>query len=210
MNNHLKATLKKMKYDVGTQVDDGELAWAANHLRSLNDDHPVNADFAAIESATVNVEDKLKQQIDSGDKLEGVDPKNIVKLKDKELKTQIDSELGQTEAKKKNPGLITMSQAQNMIQEFENNWNLPLNMIIFLENITKSGENARVLPWAYFKRIIFEIYNDRIKNRIEIENSLINTFVPLSEYTCLYFLKVTFRVFRIVFSNAFLINRNIS
>lgn len=199
-----------MKYDVGTQVDDGELAWAANHLRSLNDDHPVNADFATIESATVNVEDKLKQQIDSGDKLEGVDPKNIVKLKDKELKTQIDSELGQTEAKKKNPGLITMSQAQNMIQEFENNWNLPLNMIIFLENITKSGENARVLPWAYFKRIIFEIYNDRIKNRIEIENSLINTFVPLSDYTCLYFLKVTFRVFRIVFSNAFLINRNIS
>lgn len=199
-----------MKYDVGTQVDDGELAWAANHLRSLNDDHPVNADFATIESATVNVEDKLKQQIDSGDKLEGVDPKNIVKLKDKELKTQIDSELGQTEAKKKNPGLITMSQAQNMIQEFENNWNLPLNMIIFLENITKSGENARVLPWAYFKRIIFEIYNDRIKNRIEIENSLINTFVPLSEYTCLYFLKVTFRVFRIVFSNAFLKNRNIS
>lgn len=187
MSNHLKATLKKIKYDASTQVDEGELAWTASNLGNFSSNTANNTDFAGMESAAVNVETKLKKQVSATDALPGVDPINVLKIKDKEVKASIEQE---SDAKKKSANVITLNQAQNMLQEFENNWNMPLNLIIFLENVTKTGETAKVLPWAYFKKIIFDIYNDRIKNKTEIENSLINTFVPLNEYICLFFLKV--------------------
>lgn len=70
------------------------------------------------------------------------------------------------------------------------NWNLPVSIIVFLENITKNNESGRVLPWLYFKKIIHNIYLDRIKSNWEISGGLSNTFVNFDEFLCVYFLKV--------------------
>ena len=37
-------------------------------------------------------------------------------------------------------------------------WSLPPSLIVFLENTTKKRETARVVPWKYFKNVIYEIY----------------------------------------------------
>ena len=190
MNNHLKATLKKIKFDATTQVDEVELAWTAKNIGNFGGDSVKKADLLTIESSTVNVEEKLKEKVDDLEKNPEFEPGDILKIKDKELKAQLESEAVR-EGKKKQANAGTNPGQGPVTSELENNWNLPLNMIVFLENVTKSGENAKVLPWAYFRKITFEIYNDRVRNRLEIENSLINTFIPFNEYVCLYFLKVT-------------------
>lgn len=68
------------------------------------------------------------------------------------------------------------------------NWNLPISIIVFLENITKSTESGRVVPWLYFKKIVNDIYVDRIKCNQEIAGSLCNTSINFDEFVCLWFL----------------------
>lgn len=70
------------------------------------------------------------------------------------------------------------------------NWNLPISFIVFLENVTKQSESGRVLPWSYFKKIIFEIYNERIKFNWEFRAASINSTMTFDEFICIYFLKV--------------------
>jgi hypothetical protein len=59
-----------------------------------------------------------------------------------------------------------------------------------MENVTKAKENANILPWPFFKKLIFEIYIDKLHHNIEISNSLITTFMPMHEFLCIFFLKV--------------------
>jgi len=72
------------------------------------------------------------------------------------------------------------------------NWNLPISLIVFLENVTKQNESGRVLPWNHFKKNIFEIYSERLKYMWEIKSSLNNTFITMDEFLCIYFLRVIF------------------
>jgi len=67
-------------------------------------------------------------------------------------------------------------------------WSLPPSLIVFLENTTNSRETARVLPWKYFKKIIYEIYEERIKHGCEINGGLVSTFLPFDEFLIIYFL----------------------
>lgn len=63
-------------------------------------------------------------------------------------------------------------------------------MIIFMENISKIQESGRVIPWIQFRRVIYDIYVDRLTNSWEINGSLLTTSMSMDEYVCLYFLKV--------------------
>lgn len=186
MSNHLKAALKKTKYDATTQVDEVELAWTAKNIQSAGGDSIKKADLFAIESSTLNIEEKLKSKTSELEKNPSFEPGDILKLKDKEIKEQMEGKSVLLEGRRRQTVM-----GQNMVQDLDSTWNLPLNIIVFLENVTKSGAEAKVLPWEYFRKKIMEIYKDRIRNRTEVENSLINTFIPFSEYICLYFLKVS-------------------
>lgn len=191
MSNHLKATLKKIKYDVGTQVSEGELAWTARNVGVLEEAKaPRTQDINNVETSTINIEETVRTNFKAGgSNIDEIDNVTALKMKDKELKSKMEED--GPESKKRVSTVISLSQAQNLAQDFEDQWNLPLNMIVFLDNVTKKGETAKVLPWGYFRKMIFEIYNDRIAHKVEVCKSLLNTFIPMSEYTCIFFIKVT-------------------
>lgn len=77
----------------------------------------------------------------------------------------------------------------NKQENAEDNWNLPVSLVLFLENVTKQNDTGRVLPWMHFKRTIFEVYSERLKFSWEIRGSLFNTSVSMDEFLCLFFLK---------------------
>ena len=70
------------------------------------------------------------------------------------------------------------------------NWNLSITLIVFLENVTRQNESGRVLPWAYFKKLIFEVYKERVKVGWEMKGSIMDPGIQFDEFLCLYFLKV--------------------
>lgn len=57
-------------------------------------------------------------------------------------------------------GVNTFSTAEN--------WNLTIPLIVFLENIAKTTDNGRVLPWSHFKNLVYDFYKDYIDNLWEI------------------------------------------
>ncbi len=69
------------------------------------------------------------------------------------------------------------------------NWNLTVSLIVILENVSKSQESGRVLPWPHFKNMIYDFYKDLILNMPEIQSSLLTTTITMDEYLCLYFIK---------------------
>lgn len=69
------------------------------------------------------------------------------------------------------------------------NWNLPVTIIVFLENVAKGNEAGRVIPWIHYRKIIYEIYKDYLANIEEINGGLISNCVAMDEYLCLFMLK---------------------
>lgn len=180
MNNQLKATLQKIKYDATTQVDESELGWTARNLYDNDDAIPKDSDFYKVETSAVNIEGRILDRIKDRERYDGVETKDFLKVKEKQFAAQ-----------KKD--LPPEKPTKRRVDEFEavmENWSLPLCFIVFLENSAKINEQAKVLPWPYQAKIIFEIYKERNANSLEISHSLINTYVPLNEFVCIYFLKV--------------------
>lgn len=54
------------------------------------------------------------------------------------------------------------------------NWNLTPALIVFLENSIKNGDTSRVLPYQYFKNVIYEIYRLRISFQEEIQLNILD------------------------------------
>lgn len=44
----------------------------------------------------------------------------------------------------------------------QENWNLPVTLIVFLENVAKGNEAGRVIPWIHYRKMIFEIYKVKL------------------------------------------------
>lgn len=163
MNNLLKAMLKGGKQDAYTQLDEGELTWKPETIIKKSELHN-NLTIVGAEGYSINLENKYNESLENKTNLE------ILKLKDREF---------------------SRNENNNEKNDLGENWNLPISLILFLENVTKQNESGRVLPWSHFKRNIFEIYADRLKYMWEMKNSLVNTFINMDEFICIYFLKVT-------------------
>ena len=189
MNNLLKAMLRGGKKEASTQVDEGELAWAAKNILTQDDYKPKAADFEVHESSSVNMDPHLGVQATKEEITEGVDPVQVLKFKEKMDKKESE-ESSQPEQSKAHTGRSGAGNKESQI--VGDNWNLPLSIIVFLENTTKANKTANVLPWPFFKRILYEVYQDKITNSFEIQNALINTCVSMNEYLVIYFLKVLF------------------
>jgi hypothetical protein len=63
-------------------------------------------------------------------------------------------------------------------------------MVVFLENVTLSNDSGRVIPWLHFRKLLFDIYNDRLQNDWEVQGALATTSMPFDEYVCAFFLRV--------------------
>ena len=44
------------------------------------------------------------------------------------------------------------------------NWNVPVSIVIFLENVLKNSDNVKVMPWASCKKMINNIFIDRLSH----------------------------------------------
>lgn len=85
---------------------------------------------------------------------------------------------------------MSLDSMKSLASLISDKWNLPIPMIVALQNTTKDKESANVLPWTHFKRLVYDIYIDRLNNAIEINNHLLTSYIPMNEFTCIYFLKV--------------------
>ena len=207
MNNLLKAMLKGRKNDAHTQVEEGELGWKLSNI--VNEEIMLRAsDYNNYDKMSVNIESNIKESIHKNRLPEDVDPLDILKIKEKEKEKERLSETTLTNEEMTNT--ITQSTQKDQIlakinkntknesnnaynnqaDSYLQQWNLPIHMLVFLENTTKDGDTANVLPWSYFRKLIFDIYNDRWKHNSEIVSSLQGSCIQMSEFTCLYFLKV--------------------
>lgn len=70
------------------------------------------------------------------------------------------------------------------------NWNLSQTLLVFLENSVKNGDTSRVLPYSYFKNIIYEIYRFRLSLSEEVSSNLLDHYIVMDEFICIYFLEV--------------------
>lgn len=50
----------------------------------------------------------------------------------------------------------------------ENTWSLPPLISIFLMNTLELKDKGNVLPWLYCKKILFDIYVDRVQTSSEM------------------------------------------
>ena len=154
--------LKGAKQHAYTQLDEGELAWKPETIIKKSELHN-NLTMVGAEGYSINLENKYNESLENKTNIE------ILKLKDREF---------------------NKNESTNEKNDIGENWNLPISLILFLENVTKQNESGRVLPWTHFKRNIFEIYTERLKYMWEIKSSLVNTFIGMDEFICIYFLKV--------------------
>lgn len=123
MGGLLKAMLKGSKRDAATQVDDGQLTWSTDQLfgragRALPE--------AEVDKQAANIPETLKDL----KALQNRSNLDLAKSKEKELN--------------QNQAVITnKKQAQQF--SIQDNWNLPVTIIVLLENISKSNSHGDYL-----------------------------------------------------------------
>lgn len=76
-------------------------------------------------------------------------------------------------------------------------WKIPLRIIAFCQNyiqlLDKTPEmvdNFQLIPWFKFKELIFDIYDHRITNAPEINNSMNSSYCTMNEHIIIYFVDV--------------------
>ena len=146
-------------------MDEGELLWKPDKIINEDDDKMKKPTITDAETSSVNMVNRYDKKENEKTNVE------LLKMKDREI-TKIP--------------IQTTGESINVSE----NWNLPVSIIVFLENISRQKENGRVLPWLYFKKIIFEIYEDRLNQSWEVTGSLVTTYIGFDEYLLIYFLKV--------------------
>ena len=66
----------------------------------------------------------------------------------------------------------------------KDSWCLPSHIIVFLEKAIDDLDNRRLklIPWMEFKKLIFDIIQNRVENAAEINGSINNTYMTLDEH----------------------------
>ena len=116
----------------------------------------------------------------------------LIELKKEEEK--INNELGldlnsQPKEQKNTNRVVDISALKQMALELTEQWNVPAFIVAFISNSLDSEEKGRVVPWPFFKKQIFEIYNERIEHSPEINGAINSNYLSLEEFLILYFLK---------------------
>ncbi|EGR27670.1 hypothetical protein IMG5_191360 [Ichthyophthirius multifiliis] len=166
MGGLIKAMLQGIKQDAFTQVQDGELEWNIQKIQSFQENNSVfQASFFEGEVSSINY---LKSQ-------------NKIPLDQNNMTNQEILKIKESEFQQKNKNTENTN--------INENWNLTINFIVFIENISKNNESGRVMQWKTFKNLIFDIYQQRIQYQNEINTSLISHSMPFDEFVCIFFLQ---------------------
>lgn len=133
--------------------------------------------------------DKYKYEAPTANQTKGDE---LVSLKNEESK--INNELGldlNSQPKEQNQSnrVVDISALKQMALELTEQWNVPAFIIAFVANSLDTEESGRVVPWPFFKKQLFEIYNDRIENSPEINGAINSNYLSLEEFIIIYFIK---------------------
>ena len=74
-------------------------------------------------------------------------------------------------------------------KNIESSWVLPASIMLFLENMARENENGRVLPWDHVKKLIYEVYSERISHRKDILAGQVGNVVPMDEFLVMMFIR---------------------
>jgi len=91
--------------------------------------------------------------------------------------------------KQKSNRVVDIAALKQMALELTEQWNIPSFIIAFISNSLDSEEKGRVVPWAFFKKQLYEIYNERILYTPEINGSVNSNYLSLEEFLILFFMK---------------------
>ncbi|KRX10682.1 hypothetical protein PPERSA_08677 [Pseudocohnilembus persalinus] len=164
MNNLIKAMVKSSKQDIGTQVDEFDLTWNTKQV-IIGDPKKNYLSLQEMEALSIGLEDKLNV----ANLLQQPTNQEILNLKEKELNIN-----------KKN---TYVKNSQN-----QQNWNLPVSLIVFLENVSKTNDTGKVIPWGEFKKQINSVYQFYLENQWEVHGSLQTSAIYFDEVLILYFI----------------------
>eukprot|EP00347_Sterkiella_histriomuscorum_P022955 403336507 len=191
MEKFQKAILRANKINASTQVDEGELFWKPeNFIGNPNSKQP-NIKSTSVDGGQQMTEIKFREQYQFQVPTQNINiNQNIVKLKkeDQEFSNKIGLDNNKETVAAKD-GIFDLAKVKSMAQDLADNWNIPAYIIAFISNSLDSNLPGRVLPWVYFRKQIYEIYDERIKYAPEIQGFINSNYISLEEFMILYFLK---------------------
>jgi len=175
MNKLIKGMIDREKFSVGVQVDDAELLWGAQHFlgseNNIKPEQKSEKNVQIYESPAKNATELVYTAKNEEKKLTEV--------------LGLESVKDSVKAEQPNNNLKAIACiSKNLTQ----NWNIPPFVIVFIANSLKESKEGRVLPWSYFKKLLYDIYEEKIKNSPEIYGSINTNYIPLEEFVLLYFL----------------------
>jgi hypothetical protein len=65
-------------------------------------------------------------------------------------------------------GIFDINKVKSMAIDSADSWNIPTYLIAFISNSLDQNHAGRVLPWAHFRKFLYEVYDERIRNSPEI------------------------------------------
>ncbi len=110
-----------------------------------------------------------------------------MKSEEKKLAETVGLESAKDSLKADPPG-ANLRAITNVSKNLVQNWNIPPFVVLFIANSLRESKEGRVLPWNYFKKLLYDVYEEKIRNAAEIYGSINSNYVPLEEYVLLYFL----------------------
>lgn len=173
MNTLIKGILEKEKESVGIQADEGELIWLPEH-------------FLGKKSAS-EIDKIIKDIVPSSPAKNANENIYSIKAEDQKISENVGLESLKDTVKAVDAS-TDLAAIKNISKNLVQNWNIPPFVVLFISNSLKESKEGRVLPWTYFKKLIYDIYEERIQNSPEIYGSINSNYIPLEEFVLIYFL----------------------
>jgi len=112
-----------------------------------------------------------------------------IKKAEEKINKELGLDLNSQPKQQKSNRVVDISALKQMALELTEQWNIPSFLIAFISNSLDSEEKGRVVPWPYFKKRLYEIYNERIQFSEEINGAVNSNYLSLEEFLIIYFLR---------------------
>ena len=132
--------------------------------------------------------DKYQYEVPTANLTKGDEIKEL-KNEETKINNELGLDLNSQPKQQKSDRVVDIAALKQMALELTEQWNIPAFIVAFISNSLDQEEKGRVVPWPYFKKQLFEIYNDRIQQASEINGSINSNYLSLEEFLILYFLK---------------------
>lgn len=159
MNELIKAMARNTKMDSCTQVEESELQWKATDVFPAERNKKMPIE--EVDRSAINIEGTLERNPDKQHII------TQLQIKEREVPPEV----------------------YNPKKNVDKPWTLPPTILVFLENMSKENENGRVLPWEYVKRLMNELYQERLAFNRELISGMVGNVSSFDEFFVLFFVR---------------------